>query len=147
MPLFRSSRNDPERITPVEDTPARRGSLFSRRRVASPLDTTTDPATQPNRSSTDGISPTSRTGRGGFFSRRHGSSSGSDLSDRRAANNHGAAAAAPGAAGTGTGFFGGNRLKDATLDAARGKVHVAELAEKEAVSTYIYVHCGGWSDF
>ena len=58
--------------------------------------------------------------------------SSSDTDSRRARKNHTAAAA--GTAGAGTGFFGGSRLRDPTLDSARGKVHAAELAEKEAVS-------------
>jgi len=136
MPLFKSSRTttaDPVAPAPVDDVPTRKGSIFSSRRQA--VSPTTTSSTRSNRYSTDGVSP-ARTGRGGFFSRRRSSSSiGSDLSDRR---RNGAAVGATGAT-AGTGFFG-NKFRDPTIDAARGKVHAAELAEKEAVSASFIVY-------
>ncbi|KIM30474.1 hypothetical protein M408DRAFT_15475 [Serendipita vermifera MAFF 305830] len=137
MPLFRSSRapvdpvdTAPAPVAPVDDVPARRGSLFSRRRrVASPVGTTSTTRTG-SRYSTDGVSPTTRTERRGLFGRRRSSSSSSsDLSDRRRRGVFGGTAAGTTA---GTGFFGSSRLRDPTLDAARGKVNAAELAEREA---------------
>ncbi|PVG02547.1 hypothetical protein CPB86DRAFT_780505 [Serendipita vermifera] len=128
MPLFGRSthHNDPVVDTqPVNEAPARKGSIFSRRTHNTPPPATNATTTHTNHS-------TSPTRTGGFFSRRRQSSdsSSSDNSNRRARKN--------GAVGTGatttatTGFFGGSKIKDPTLDAARGKVHAAELAEKEA---------------
>jgi hypothetical protein len=127
MPLFKSSRPDPVVDEPVASTPpTRHGSIFSSRRRVSP-----DPvvnASAASRNSVDNASPTTRTG---FFGRRPADSL-SDASDRNVAHNGTVSGTGATAAGTGTGFFGG-RFRDASLDAARGKVHAAEFAEKEAV--------------
>jgi len=128
MPLFRSSRPDPVVDEPTTP-PARHGSIFSSRRRVSP-----DPVVD---SSVDNTSPTTRTG---FFGRqRRSADSLSETSGRNVAGTrNGTTAAGTGTGtrtgtgtGTGTGFFGG-RFRDASLDAAQGKVHAAELAEKEA---------------
>lgn len=136
MPLFKSSRTaDPVApVAPVDEAPVhRKGSIFSSRRQAvSPVGTTSTTSTRANRYSTDGATP-ARTGRGGFFSRRRSSSSSSDLSDRR---RRGTTAGTAAGTTAGTGFFGSNKLRDPTLDNARGKVHAAELAEKDAVSCF-----------
>jgi len=121
MPLFRSSRPDPVVDEPTTP-PARHGSIFSSRRRVSP-----DPVVD---SSVDNTSPTTRTG---FFGRqRRSADSLSETSGRNVAGTRTGTTAAGTGTGTGTGFFGG-RFRDASLDAARGKVHAAELAEKEAV--------------
>lgn len=137
MPLFGSSRPAAEPAR-VDDAPTRKGSIFSSRRHASPDPVPTNNTranTRANRHSVDNASP--RGSRGGFFNRRRNSShsSLSDNSSRRAARNHDATAVNGGRAG----FFG-NKMKDATLDSARGKVHAAELAEREAVSRIPILH-------
>ncbi|KAG8759788.1 hypothetical protein FRC14_004962 [Serendipita sp. 396] len=130
MPLFKSrtTTTDPAVADPVVNDvpPTRKGSIFSRRAAPAPV-TTTNTAADPVTGS-----PTTTTTRRGLFGRRRSISSDSSLSDnssRRARRNH--AAAAGTTAGATTGFFG-NKLRDPTLDAARGKVHAAELLEKEA---------------
>lgn len=127
MPLFKSSHPDSAaEDTTVNETPTHRGSIFSRRRhAASPESADTN-----THNATDGA-PTNRSG--GFFSRHRDEDSSSSLSDH--SGRHGATAAGAGAAESttsGHGFFG-NKMRDASLDAAKGKVYAAELAEKEAV--------------
>ncbi|CAG7854653.1 SubName: Full=Uncharacterized protein {ECO:0000313/EMBL:CCA70506.1} [Serendipita indica DSM 11827] len=133
MPLFKSSHATEPAVAPVNEAPPTRSrSIFSRRHPADPAvapTTATSPTSK--RTSVDGTtSPTTRTGLFGRRRRSSSSLSSSDTSSRRARKNHNAAAA--GTAGATTGFFGGSRMKDPTLDAARGKVRAAELAEKEA---------------
>jgi hypothetical protein len=119
MPLFKSH---PEPAPVVETAPpARKGSIFSRRRSVSPARANTTHTTQ-----TSSTSPTRRGG-GGFFAHRRSSSSSS-------VNNNSVRSGTSNRNG-GSLFGGGGRFdvhKDPTILAAREKVGIAEHAEAEA---------------
>ncbi|KAJ7594473.1 hypothetical protein C8J56DRAFT_926843 [Mycena floridula] len=115
MPLFKSRpESDTEEIQQNNSTPARKGSIFTRNRSASP----------PHSES----SPTSRRG---FFNQRNSSD---DDSIGRQSTTNGSIRSNGGM----TGFFGGVGRRgndvhsDPSIVAARQKLSVAEEAEKEA---------------
>ena len=121
MPLFKSHREpSPE---PVQETPTRKGSIFSRRyRDNSPNAPTSATATA-GEPMHDGTADNNRRGGGGFFS-RHRSPSSSDDSSM--------------ATGRSSTMNSGHRLhnskfsNDPSIIAAKQKVSDAEGAEKDA---------------
>jgi len=125
MPLFKSHPAPVNEPAPTTDAPARKGSMFARRRSLSP-----DPATDPNHPANN-----NNTARRGFFGRGRASlDSGTGGDDASLARNGSVMSGGSG----GSGFFGGrgannfNVHKDPTIIAAREKVTSAENAEADA---------------
>ena len=133
MPLFKSREPEPA-PEPVEETPNRKGSIFSRRYRSNSPTTTTSPThtdARNNDMDTTSANTHNRQRSGGFFSRRR-SSDDSSLGARSSSD----VARSPSSAGSG--FFGRNNRhlgavhKDPTILAAREKVTMAEQAEAAA---------------